>query len=470
MSKEISIVTAVTPDYLDKFRWSFYSWQRKPQFQNVPIIIFHHGFDAIEPKELQYIKDYYDNWTFVKWDMSKYDNQRELMLSSFILGVDYVKTPYYVKIDADTCFTNTADVFGGDDFDYDIVSHKWHYTKPGWWIDAIDAWLDGKKYEGEKKPGTKKDKRIQSICCLHKTSFVDELKNKCGQRLPVPSHDTLVWYYAEKTGRKWKGKNLKKYGVDHTPRWKTIREVVCATPQINDYGLGKQLLKNVQIEITSNCNLACNNCDRNCKYGFGEDMRIRQINKFVQESIDFNYKFGRIDIIGGEPLFHKKLNDVFEILKIYKNFSPKTKFRLSTNGTSKAMENINIVPDWVKVRNSNKPKKKRLFDAYHDAPIDKGEKAFRACSIPWRCGIGLTKYGYFPCGAGASLAKIFQIDIGVKNLKDYNIEAAYNQMKKLCKYCGHAYYKSKYQTNEETISKSWDNAIKNYKEGVLSVY
>jgi len=204
----------------------------------------------------------------------------------------------------------------------------------------------------------------------------------------------------------------------------------------------------------------------------GEDMALSQIWKFVEESIDQKKQWGRIDLIGGEPTLYKKLDQVFGFMDVYRQKYPRTKFRFSTNGIGKNnAEILSKIPDWIQVRNSAKEGKAQGHDAYHIAPVDCGEKDVRACSIPWRCGIGLTKYGYFPCGAGASLAKVFGMDIGIKSLAEVTPTAIKAQLFEVCKYCGHSNTKSRRPAkNEEELSPSWEDAVKNYKEGVLEVY
>jgi len=460
--KNFTIVTACTPNYIDKLKWSLPSWNIKPQFRDKKIILFHHGFDNLQP--LNFVKDHFDV-EFINWDMPEYDNVRELMLSSFILGsAKYIKTDYFVKIDADTYFTNAEDVFVKKDFRHDVVSHRWGYTKPGYWINQLDKYYTGKDTGNYGKRYT--EKRIQSICCLHKTEFVKTLANKFGDRLPVPSHDTVLWYFADRmTDRSWGSKNIRKRGVGHSGKWKAIREGVCATADSNNKYLRDHLLDNIQLEVTSFCQLGCFNCDRNC--GIYKDksyIPLDKIEEFVDKSIKSCKKWSRIDIIGGEPTYYPHFKEMFDIIKVYKNWNPKCKIRFSTNGLGKYVtEKLKEIPNWVSIRNSNKKSKEQSFDSYNSAPIDNGETEIKACSIPWRCGIALTPNGYFVCGAGASLAKIFQMDIAVKKFEDITSENLLKQIQSICKYCGHSNCKSKHTTNVEEISESWKKALNNIK-------
>ena len=457
-----TLVTACTPNYVDKLKWSLPSWNIKPQFRDKKLILFHNGFDNLRP--LKFVKNHFDV-KFIPWDMPEYDNVRELMLSSFILGsAKHVKTRYFVKIDADAYFTNPDNIFERRDFKHDAVSHRWGYTKPGYWVNDLDMYY--LKKDTGKYGNCYREPRIQSIVCLHKTEFVKTLAKEFGERLPVPSHDTVLWYFADRMpDRSWKSKNIKRRGVGHSQRWKTIRENVCATGDPDNKSLKESLMNNIQLEVTSFCQLGCFNCDRNC--GIYKDtsfISIDKIKKFVDESIQNNKKWSRIDIIGGEPTFYPYFKEMFEAIKVYKDFYPRCKIRFSTNGLGKhVQEKLKEIPFWVDIRNSNKKSKVQAFESYNSAPVDNGETEFKACSIPWRCGIALTSNGYFLCGAGASVSKIFQMGIGIHNFEEVTPENLLKQITSLCKYCGHSNCKSKHLTKVEDISESWKEALNKLK-------
>jgi hypothetical protein len=465
---KISIITGCTPEYMKKLMWCLPTWKMKPQFENAEIVIFYSGMKS---SDLYWVKDYFKDWTFVDWKMLKYDNVRELILSSFILGHNFIKTEYSVKLDADTYFTDSRDIFDEDDFKQDLVSHKWGYTKPGYWIDQLDNFFNGTDKPIDLNKLLVKHKRIQSICCLQKTSMLREIADCVGDRLPVPSHDTVLWYYANKYGLKIKRKNIKKFGVGHCASWRKIREDICANKTVFNPYLNKELFKHVQLEITSDCQLKCDNCDRNCGKVKPESMSVAQVWKFVEESLKLNHEWSRIDIIGGEPTLHPKLETLFEMIKIYKNRFPNCKIRFSSNGLGqKTKEVLKTIPNWVEVRNSNKTSKHNSFEAYNSAPIDNGEKHVKSCSIPWRCGLGLTSNGYFLCGAGASIAKVFEFDIGVMNLSELTIDKLKEQRNILCKYCGHSNCSTKHMVVNQETSKSWEEAFKKENKKKLKRY
>lgn len=414
-----------------------------------------YGYGKAHPESLNFIGTVFDNVKFVKLHMPEHGDVKELIFSAFIYCAEsIIKTSHYIKLDADTYFTTDEDVFASDDFDKEIVGHSWGYTKPGWWVDV----LEGK--EPDKSRGIHKHQRIASFCCLHKTSYMRSLVKVVGDRLPIPSHDTVSWFYS----KDWRGKNLKKLGVHNSARWKSVRESVCISPSVDNNYHNSVLMDHVQLEVTTKCNIGCHNCDRNCGVAPSDEcMSLEQIWKFVEETVDHEWK--RIDIIGGEPTLYPDLEQLFKFIKIYKNRHPGCRIRFSTNGV-----NGTSVPGWVSVRDSSKHGKAQEFTAYNSAPIDNGENEIVCCSVPWRCGIALTRYGYFLCGAGASIARVFGFNIGIKNFRDVNPRSILDQKKELCKYCGHSRVPSRHMTTTQEISPSWKAAIKNYRENVLYEY
>lgn len=479
MKNDFAVVTACTPDYLDKLHWTVPTWPIKPQFAGRRLYLFHHGFK--KQSDIEFVKRYFPDTVFVDWKMDGVP-QREMMLSAFVLGAAKVVTENnFVKLDADTFFLNSDDAFLSEDFDHDIVAHKWGYTKPAWWQDKMDALIAGKKWSGDKsQTGSRGCARIISWCCLHKTEFVrkcarvaEKLSAQGQTRLPIPSHDSYLWNMANGFfGSSWKSVNLKDRGVNHCSRLRSIREEICASDAAWNPFLSESLLKHIQLEITTLCNRACPNCDRNCGTApSAEEMSVEQINRFVDEAIAAKHEFARIDIIGGEPTLHTRMPDVLEAIRRYKDVFKKCKIRLTTNGTgSKVKEVVATLPDWVHVRNSDKEHSSLpAFDAVNIAPVDCGVRSARACSIPWRCGFSLSRYGYFLCGAGASVARVFGLDIGIKTLTDATAEQLQSQRGQLCALCGHS--RSSVQlASEQMTSKSWKKAFNAYKTHLPKLY
>jgi len=233
----------------------------------------------------------------------------------------------------------------------------------------------------------------------------------------------------------------------------------------------------VELEITSNCNLRCLNCDRSCRQAPSEEyMFLEQIKKFIKESIELKWDWEYIGLIGGEPTLHPKLFDILKIIKEYNDFNSKSDIQIVTNGHGKKVNSVlDNLPNWINIRNDRKSDPIQLFSSYNIAPIDlrkyKNADFSTGCFITEDCGLGLTRYGYYPCGAGASVDRIFGFDIGIKRLSEINDLKLKKQLKILCSYCGHfkdcgtEYWKKKKGwVEEQKTSKNWKKAYENYKK------
>jgi hypothetical protein len=243
-------------------------------------------------------------------------------------------------------------------------------------------------------------------------------------------------------------------------------------------------LRRVEIEICTRCNLSCPNCDRSSPQApSGELMTIAQLRRFVDESIACDWRWERITLLGGEPTLHPDFAEVLGAVERYRRASPRTVFRMYSNGYgSRVQEVLARMPPWLEVMNTRKTREPPLFSAYNVAPLDlaeyEGEDFTKGCAITTWCGLGLTRYGYYPCGAGASLDRVFGFDIGIKRLIDVTPARLKEQLKQLCARCGH--YRDFDQkvefvkfgdksalrdwTKEARISPTWADAYERYRE------
>jgi hypothetical protein len=224
--KDLTIVIAVDDKYLPKLKDNYQDWFKTFGILEYPIVCF---YNNIIPEQLEFLGT---NTTLIKWDMNV-ETQREKMLSSFVLGINNnVKTKYFMKVDVDTKCIRLYDKysynigFENDWFESDLVSHRWGYTKPGKWLVELEKWADTNKITGNNVFNPDEydliqsrrrygHKRICSYICLHKTDFVIECSNLCGSRMPVPSHDTYLWYMAVRMNKKIKLVNFKRKGFKH---------------------------------------------------------------------------------------------------------------------------------------------------------------------------------------------------------------------------------------------------------------
>jgi hypothetical protein len=223
----ITYVTAVNPKYLDRLAANFPVWMRTKNIKEYNFICFINDIPLDDPR-LNFLGP---NVQRIAWDFPA-ESVREKMLSAFIFGAaKEVKTEKWVKLDADAFMKYTQDE--GKTYEipvewltYDgaLFAHRWHYTKPGKFLVDLEKWSDTipelkdkprlfpeelwKDMEASKRYG---HGRIASYFCVHNSEFVRMAAKLAGDRLPVPSHDTYLWFLAAKMGLKIDRKKLKGY-------------------------------------------------------------------------------------------------------------------------------------------------------------------------------------------------------------------------------------------------------------------
>lgn len=215
ITSDVSIVTAIDEKYLPILQVTYPNWRKYKNIDNHPVVIFVYGLDIENDPRLDFLR--LSNVTMVKWDEScldaSVDSHRELMLSAFVFGVaDYVKTDYWIKLDADSYATNNSPLYNEDFKKYSVYSHKWGYSRPSH-IEALDAWAKThwhKKLkdsqpmiEQGKVDGNRfyhNGKRFISYVCFQRTRFtrycVKLLDGK--RRLPAPTQDTYAYFLIQK--------------------------------------------------------------------------------------------------------------------------------------------------------------------------------------------------------------------------------------------------------------------------------
>lgn len=225
----------------------------------------------------------------------------------------------------------------------------------------------------------------------------------------------------------------------------------------------------IEIDVTYKCNIVCPECDRSCAQApSSECMSIGQIEKFIKESIEQKRNWRVISILGGEPTLHPQIFDILQLLLLYKKqHLPKLSIVLVTNGTGAKVQRIlSRIPKGIGVvsgssvvrpRNDHKP--------FNSAPVDsnrcKGIDFANGCWIPSDVGIGLTRYGYYPCAVGGGIDRIFGFNIGRKSMPKAN-EVMTSERRQLCRFCGH-FLEKVFENKGKGISYSWEKAYGNYK-------
>jgi hypothetical protein len=204
-------------------------------------------------------------------------------------------------------------------------------------------------------------------------------------------------------------------------------------------------------------------------------LSIRQIQRFVEESIGNDRTWYRIYVGGGEPTLHRDILKILELLLTYKNhYAPNAKIELSTNGYGKLSANIlSKIPKEIGILNSRKKSRYQWMHPVNLAPVD--SILYRhldfsiGCDVVPASGITLTPFGYYPCPVAGAIDRVFGFDIGRKNLPSSD-DPMLEILPHICKYCGSFVYA--FHTKKQMTSSSWRHAFVRYKQSkpVLSLY
>jgi hypothetical protein len=227
----------------------------------------------------------------------------------------------------------------------------------------------------------------------------------------------------------------------------------------------------IELDITEQCNLRCTACVRSSGVAPStKQMTVEQVEKFVNDSINLHWKWESIMLIGGEPTMHPLLFDIINAIKKYKNYHKKCLVKLMTNGSRLAEAVLPKIPSWIVIINNSQHKLKNDQNhhlPFNVAPIDVGEwdeANLIKCNRPFRCGMGLTRDGYFACHNAGGIHRVFGLDGGIKALKDVTFKKLDSMIPLSCKYCGF-YFEAdeRYKKFDiHLITKSWKSAYKKF--------
>lgn len=235
-------------------------------------------------------------------------------------------------------------------------------------------------------------------------------------------------------------------------------------------------INRLEIELTTDCNLKCFNCDMSCTQAPNQDfIQLDQLIKFLQECRNSGKKWHEIRLMGGEPTLHKDIVEICHLFLDYKlTFSPQTRINLLTNGYgSRVNATLFNIPEGINIINGMKLSPAQKFYSVNVAPVDlfefrtKNIKFSRGCKIPGLYGISMTRRGFTACSPGSGIDRVFGFGISITDINSLTEIALRSQLNKLCRYCG--YFKQSINSNNHydlvtsgKISPTWAAAYKKY--------
>jgi hypothetical protein len=164
-----------------------------------------------------------------KMDHSLGISQREEMLTGLVRCVDRVRTPWYLKVDADSFAVDKTPLldpawFENEEIAY--VSSPWGYTRPAGTVAKMNTWAAGipelagfpdVPFRSVTEPKAKDcHSRMASWVMLGRTSWTIWASGLCKDaRLPFPSQDTYLAYVQARTNAKWIACKFHHRGASH---------------------------------------------------------------------------------------------------------------------------------------------------------------------------------------------------------------------------------------------------------------
>jgi uncharacterized radical SAM superfamily Fe-S cluster-containing enzyme len=140
----------------------------------------------------------------------------------------------------------------------------------------------------------------------------------------------------------------------------------------------------LEIEINSVCDVNCPMCDRFSDVAVDRSMTVKQIEKLIADSIELDWPWERITILGGEPTIHPKFRETVVLLTDYKrSYRPDLLLQVFTNGQGRLEENRQFILDqgcviYCAYKDGTIPP---YFDNMWTAPVDTIPGEQEACAI-----------------------------------------------------------------------------------------
>ncbi len=253
--------------------------------------------------------------------------------------------------------------------------------------------------------------------------------------------------------------------------WRFLQDAAALRPLKRRWLLRCRLQRRaIELDITEECDLLCHNCDRACGVAPSQErMSPSQVEKFVDESLALPWEWTVIRVLGGEPTLHPELAAILAALDRYRRRYPSCSIELLTNGRAASVRaRLAGLPAWVTVRDSAKTTRANPFRRYNVAPRDLPEYRdadyTKGCTVLETCGLGLNRRGYYPCGAGGAVDRVFGFGAALPSLRAALSGPLHGQLRVLCPCCGHFLrsFLSDLSTRQET-SPSWAAALERYR-------
>jgi uncharacterized radical SAM superfamily Fe-S cluster-containing enzyme len=344
---------------------------------------------------------------------------------------------------------------------------KWEEMKRDLgFMETINRWVEGKVPLDVAEP-------FELIILKLLESIWEEIVNEKSENTIVVTHDHVIFSLHRLFHKTIRHRIYYLGGFSLTLEDLYTKMVELRTKNV-EHNHFRTSMDSIEIDITYRCDMRCNNCDRSCSQApSDDDMSKEQIDEFLKTSRRKRIEWKRIRIMGGEPMLHPDIQEILHSFEKYANDNPSVEIEIYTNGVKKVQDLM--IPDAIKIHSTGKDSAiNTQFEPYNLAPRDllgNREDYDKGCWITSFCGMGLNKYGYYPCAAGAAIDRVFGFDIGKHQIP--GSEKEFSEIKlRLCPYCGHFLGHGGYVRPPERISisnlqpmtKTWTRAYSDFRD------
>lgn len=232
-------------------------------------------------------------------------------------------------------------------------------------------------------------------------------------------------------------------------------------------------MQHLRANITYVCDRGCPNCNRACgiaKSGVSENMPLSLFKKALQDCKAKGTRLTKIILTGGEPTMHPEFDGFADAAMEYKNtFSPSCNVWVGTYHHPLLFKKVERAVErnpGLLIMGNPKEKPRDHDYAPYLAPIDEPgtlpeDHFYRGCHfVASLCGMTVDYKGFWCCPVAPAIARVFGLDLAVKEFKDVSLASLTAQYDQACRRCG--FYMMRKARGVERISKSWAEAIKAY--------
>jgi hypothetical protein len=245
--REFTICLGVDKATIEQLRLSLPTWRKyRPEMWDMEWMVF---FDRDQLRVSDVLGVFFAQgvnaartWP-VAWpavDAPAYETQRERMLTPHVyVPAVLAKTQWMMKVDCDVIATSASPwledewfAADADGFYNNVIASPWSFTKSKGgggdiceWASRLEKWGDTFAPDRPRLglAGCIEGRRIlyprfTSWCSFYNTLWLRKLaesaKAFCGgeYKLPVPSQDSVAWYFAARRGDRWRAERMRRKG------------------------------------------------------------------------------------------------------------------------------------------------------------------------------------------------------------------------------------------------------------------